>query len=115
MYNLVLALHIFLCILLIVAVLIQSGKGGDIGSALGGGSASNEGFGPGAPANIMNKITTGIAACFLILSLVLALLANNRTPSSIMQGYSEPPVQGEFQDAPSDIIQGFPELPVQGE
>lgn len=89
MYTVVLSLHIFVCILLIVAVLMQSGKGGDIGSALGGG-VGRDTFGPGAPANIMNKITTGIAACFLVLSLILALLANQKTPDSILRDYQAP-------------------------
>lgn len=73
MYTVVLALHIFVCFLLIIAVLLQNGKGSDLGAALGGGSG--EMFGPKAPANMMNKITTVIAACFLMLSLVLAVLS----------------------------------------
>jgi preprotein translocase subunit SecG len=103
MYNVVLILHIFVCVLLIVAVLLQSGKGGDIGSALGGGG-SNSGFGPAAPANVLNKITTGIAACFLLLSLVLALMAGNKTPTSIMQGFgSDAPAQTEQAPFSNDI------------
>ena len=96
MYTILVALHVFVCILLIIAVLMQSGKGGDISSALGGGIGSDM-FGPGAPANIMNKITTGIAACFLFLSLALALMSSSRTaPSSIMNDYpiQPPPVAG---------------------
>lgn len=73
MYSIVLALHIFVCFLLIISVLLQNGKGSDLGSALGGGSG--EMFGPKAPANVMNKITTVIAACFLVLSLTLAILS----------------------------------------
>ena len=96
MYTIVLALHVFVCVLLIVAVLMQSGKGSDIGSALGGG-ISRDSFGPGAPANIMNKITTAIAACFLILSLVLALMATNRAPDSILRDYAPPATQQQEQ------------------
>ncbi len=73
MYNIVLSLHVFVCFLLIIAVLIQGGKGTDLGSALGGGSG--EMFGPKAPANVMNKITTVIATCFLTLSLILAIMS----------------------------------------
>lgn len=75
MYTVILALHIFVCFLLIIAVLIQNSKGSDLGAALGGGSG--EMFGPKAPANIMNKITTVIAACFLVLSLILAVLSSS--------------------------------------
>lgn len=79
MYSVVLALHIFVCFLLIISVLLQNGKGSDLGSALGGGSG--EMFGPKAPANVMNKITTVIAACFLVLSLTLAILSGLGTDS----------------------------------
>jgi preprotein translocase subunit SecG len=103
MYTIVLALHVFVCILLIVAVLLQSGKGGDLGSALGGGSGS-EIFGPGAPANIMTKVTTVIAACFLILSLGLALLASNRNSGSILQNYQQSaPAQQQQQMPPANM------------
>lgn len=73
MYTIILALHVFVCILLIIAVLLQNSKGSDLGAALGGGSG--EMFGPKAPASIMNKITTVIAAAFLVLSLILAVMS----------------------------------------
>lgn len=73
MYTIVLALYVFVCILLIIAVLLQNSKGSDLGAALGGGSG--EMFGPKAPASIMNKITTVIAAAFLVLSLILAIMS----------------------------------------
>lgn len=83
MYTIILALHVFVCILLIIAVLLQNSKSSDLGAALGGGSG--EMFGPKAPSTIMNKITTVIAAAFLILSLVLAVLSTSNE-KSIMQG-----------------------------
>lgn len=83
MYTIILALHVFVCILLIIAVLLQNSKSSDLGAALGGGSG--EMFGPKAPSTIMNKITTVIAAAFLILSLILAVLSTSRE-ESIMQG-----------------------------
>lgn len=83
MYTIILALHVFVCILLIIAVLLQNSKSSDLGAALGGGSG--EMFGPKAPSTIMNKITTVIAAAFLILSLILAVLSTSNE-ESIMQG-----------------------------
>lgn len=83
MYTIILALHVFVCILLIIAVLLQNSKSSDLGAALGGGSG--EMFGPKAPSTIMNKITTVIAAAFLVLSLVLAILSG-LGEKSIMQG-----------------------------
>lgn len=87
LYSIVLALFVFVCILLILAVLLQNSKGSDLGSALGGGT-SVEMFGPKAPSNIMNKITTVIAAAFLILSFVLALMSGLGKESGVMGGDS---------------------------
>ena len=53
MYTIILALHVFVCILLIIAVLLQNSKGSDLGAALGGGSG--EMFGPKAPASIIHR------------------------------------------------------------
>ncbi|GAB7140959.1 preprotein translocase subunit SecG [Deferribacterales bacterium RsTz2092] len=86
MYSIVLAFHVFVCVLLIVAVLLQSGKEGGLGASFGGGAGDNM-FGPGAPANIMNKVTTVIAACFLLLSLTLALMSDDRAKDSILKDY----------------------------
>lgn len=81
MYTYVLVLHIFVCCLLILAILIQSGKGSELGAALGGGSGDV--FGPGGPANIMNKITTIIAIAFMLTSLSLAVLSTKKTSDSV--------------------------------
>ena len=55
--------NIILAIILIVLVLLQQGKGSDLGSAFGGGS-SNSLFGAVGPSNFLGKITTYIAALF---------------------------------------------------
>ena len=60
--------NIILAIILIVLVLLQQGKGSDLGSAFGGGS-SNSLFGAVGPSNFLGKITTYIAALFLVVSL----------------------------------------------
>ncbi len=59
--------NIILAIILIVLVLLQQGKGSDLGSAFGGGS-SNSLFGAVGPSNFLGKITTYIAALFLVLA-----------------------------------------------
>ena len=60
--------NIILAIILIILVLLQQGKGSDLGSAFGGGS-SNSLFGAVGPSNFLGKITTYIAALFLFVSL----------------------------------------------
>lgn len=109
MYTIVLAMHIFVCFLLIISVLLQNGKGSDLGAALGGGSG--EMFGPKAPANIMNKITTVIAACFLMLSLTLAILSglgNNSIMRNVPVEVIETEVPAAQVPAPVPAAPGAP-------
>ena len=93
MYNVILGLHIFVSILLIIVVLLQNSKGSDLGSALGGGTG--EMFGPRAPANIMNRITTIIAATFLVLSLTLAVISSNSSKSLLRDARTLPTTTSE--------------------
>ena len=67
---------IILAIVLIVLVILQQGKGSDLGSAFGGGS-SNSMFGAVGPSNFLGKLTAFIAALFLILNLTQAVLLKN--------------------------------------
>ena len=78
----VVGLHFFLCFLLIVVVLLQAGKGADIGAAFGGGS-SNTVFGSRGPANFFHYLTYAAAGLFVATSLYLAIhpTADSATPS----------------------------------
>ena len=64
---------IVLAIILIVLVILQQGKGSDLGSAFGGGS-SNSMFGAVGPSNFLGKLTAFVAALFLVLNLAQAVL-----------------------------------------
>ncbi|NBW83826.1 MAG: preprotein translocase subunit SecG [Proteobacteria bacterium] len=67
---------IILAIVLIILVILQQGKGSDLGSAFGGGS-SNSMFGAVGPSNFLGKLTALVAALFLILNLAQAVLLKN--------------------------------------
>ena len=67
------ALHIMVCFVLIGVVLLQRGKGSDIGAALGGGS-SNTVFGSRGAGNFLTKLTAGCAVIFMLTSLSLSYL-----------------------------------------
>ena len=67
---------IILATVIIAMVLLQQGKGSDLGSAFGGGS-SNSMFGAVGPSNFLGKLTAFIAALFLILNLAQAVLLKN--------------------------------------
>lgn len=80
LYTLVVILHVFVCFLMIGAILLQSGKGAEIGAAFGGSSQTI--FGSRGPANFLSKLTVVVAAVFMVTSLSLAILAKERTFSS---------------------------------
>ena len=62
-------IHIIVCVFLIVLVLLQPGKGGDLGSVFGGGSSDSV-FGSSGAGNFMTKTTTILATVFFIMSIV---------------------------------------------
>src|SRR3989338_11597109 len=62
--------HYFICVFLIGLILLQAGKGADIGAAFGG--ASQTVFGGRGPATFLSKLTTIAAVLFLITSISLA-------------------------------------------
>ena len=76
------ALHVLVATILIFMVLLQKGKGADIGAAFGG--ASQTIFGPRGAQSFMAKITTGAAVIFMVTSLTLAISSAKK--SSVMQG-----------------------------
>ena len=73
------AIHVFACLFLIVVVLLQTGKGADMGAVFGGGSQTL--FGSGGAGNFLTRLTTGTAIAFMITSLILTYGAS-RTPTS---------------------------------
>ncbi len=89
MTTLVISIHVTVCILLILIVLLQSGKGAEMGVSLGGGAGQTL-FGAGGPASILTKITTAVAIIFMVTSLTLAYLSGNRSESSVMSDTAVP-------------------------
>jgi preprotein translocase subunit SecG len=82
MYPFVLGIHVFICVLLIISILLQSGKGSDLGSAFGAGSSS-EMLGGANPANVMNKITTILVIVFMVTSISLTIMSSKKGSSII--------------------------------
>ena len=83
MTTLLIAVHVFVCLLLICIVLLQHGKGADIGASFGGSSQSL--FGTEGPVPLLNKITTLAAIVFMGTSVALAYLSANRSTGSVMR------------------------------
>jgi preprotein translocase subunit SecG len=80
MYILLIVIHVMVCFLMVGAILLQSGKGAEIGASFGGSSQTV--FGSRGPANFLSKFTVVVAAVFMLTSLGLAILAKERTFSS---------------------------------
>ena len=74
MLTLLYTLHFIVCFILIGVVLLQRGKGADLGASLGGGGA-NTIFGSRGAGNFLTKITTGAAITFMCTSMALAYFA----------------------------------------
>ena len=85
LYPLVLSVHILVGLSVIGLVLIQHGKGADMGAAFGSG-ASGSLFGASGSANFLSRTTAILAATFFVTSLGLSYLATSkpRASSSVM-------------------------------
>ena len=77
LFPLVLTLHLIVAAVVIGLVLIQHGKGADMGAAFGSG-ASGSLFGASGSANFMSRTTAWFAAVFFATSLGLSYMASNR-------------------------------------
>ena len=97
MTTVFIVLHVAVCIALIMIVLLQTGKGADMGAAFGGG-ASQTLFGSTGASTFLGKATTVVAVVFMITSLWLAYSSRHGTGESIMVD-TKPPV--EQQAAPA--------------
>jgi preprotein translocase subunit SecG len=78
-------LHILVCVALISVVLLQSGKGAEMGASFGA-SGSQSVFGAGGGNTFMSKMTTGAAIIFMLTSLTLAYRSGHTGTSSVMSG-----------------------------
>jgi preprotein translocase subunit SecG len=77
-------LHVLMCLAIIAIVLLQAGKGADIGSAFGG-AGSQAVFGSMGTPTVLGKITGAVALVFTITSFTLALLGGHRSASSVVR------------------------------
>jgi len=90
MTQVLIIIHVVVCLAMILIVLLQTGKGADMGAAFGGGSSQTL-FGSGGASTFLTKLTTAAAVIFMITSLALAYYSTNRAKSSIMLE-TKPPV-----------------------
>ena len=88
MYTVLIILHILVSFVLILIVLLQAGKGANMGAAFGGSSQTV--FGSSGAGTFLGKMTAGVAIVFMLTSLILTYMANHRSSSSLIE--KKPPV-----------------------
>ena len=98
MTILLIIIHVIVCIALIMIVLLQTGKGADMGAAFGGGSSQTL-FGSTGASTFLSKATTGAAIIFMITSLGLAWMSGQRTAGESVVTATPAPVESTQQPA----------------
>jgi preprotein translocase subunit SecG len=102
LYALLVAIHVLVSVVLILVVLLQTGKRADLAGAFGGGG-SQTAFGPRGTASVLSKATTVSAVMFMVTSLALSILSSQQSGSrsTVLDD-----VDGPEQSAPA--IPGLP-------
>ena len=108
MATLILVVHLIVCLFLIVIVLIQGGKGAEMGAAFGGSSQTL--FGARGAATFFSKLTTVAAVVFMLTSFLLAMVTSRET-SVIGKAPAATQQKGAAPGGATGPIQGAP--PVQ--
>jgi preprotein translocase subunit SecG len=84
LYYLTAILYVLVCLVLMLVILLQQGKGGDIANAFGGGS-SQAAFGARSGATVLSRATSILAVLFIVGALVLGIVGQ-RGPGSVVGG-----------------------------
>ena len=91
MITVITVIHLVACVFLILVVLLQTGKGAEMGAVFGGGGSSTL-FGASGAGNFLTKLTTGTAIVFFLTSLTLAYSSIARTRGTVFdRSLPEPP------------------------
>src|SRR5260221_3612975 len=118
MVTAVVTIHVIVCVALAITIVLQHGKGADIGAVFGGSSQTV--FGAGGAGNALTKATWSLAVIFFATSIFLALASARRVtgsifdrpfssaPSSVM-----PPVKAPLKSAPLSAAPAVPAAPAQ--
>ena len=106
MLTLLIILHVLVCFVLILVVLLQTGKGADLAGAFGV-AGSQTAFGPRGATTLLSKATTWSAILFMLTSMTLYVMESRRTGSAIREpAEAAAPLQPE--PAPAAPAAGAP-------
>jgi preprotein translocase subunit SecG len=101
MVSVVISIHVIVCVTLCIIILLQQGKGADIGAVFGGSSQTV--FGAGGAGNALTKATWSLAAIFFATSIFLALASARRVTGSI---FDRP-----FSSGPASVMPATKQIP----
>ena len=104
MSILIIIIHVVVAIALILIVLLQTGKGADMGAAFGGGGSQTV-FGSTGANTFLTRLTTGAAIVFMLTSLALAYLSGHRVSSSIVSKMPAPMTESTGEGVPGAPVQ----------
>ena len=114
-------IHVIVSIGLILVVLLQTGKGAEVGAVFGGSSSTI--FGSSGAGNFLTRLTTGMAIVFMMTSLTLGYFAgtkptttifDNRAPDVEQRAPAQPAVPAPQQSAPAPSAQSEPSTKSEG-
>ena len=112
MFELLLVIHVIACISIIFFVLLQSGRGAELGAAFGSVGQANSVRGSMTG---IGKITTGVAVVFMLTSLTLAYLSSETSRDSVVRDLkpvANPTVSSELMQIPEEVTkEESPEIP----
>ena len=116
LYYLTTALYVLSCLFLLLVVLLQQGKGGDMASAFGGGG-SQTAFGARAGATVLTKATTVLGVLFMLGAILIGIMGRS-SDSSIMRGVQGPapvtqPAPAPATQTPAAQTPAAPSAPVE--
>lgn len=99
--------------LLIGAILLQSGKGDDLGSALGGAGGGSSVLGTGGTSKVLVKATVYLSVMFMVVSIMLAVVFKEESSRSVGTSVSEPLVPANL--PVDDLMDGSSAAPAESE
>jgi len=100
LYYAVATIHIIVCVILVLVVLLQSGKGADLAGAFGGG-ATQTAFGSRGPASFLSKMTTVSAIIFMLTSIALSMMHVKTESKSVLETTKKQSAQRPARKAPA--------------
>jgi preprotein translocase subunit SecG len=103
--TLITVFHIVIAILLVITVLLQPGKGGDLGSMFGGGMSDSI-FGSSGAVPFLTKTTRVLAVLFIVTSLSLAFSVTRDYKSSVVKDNPAAQIHDEFDEIPEGVETG---------